>query len=278
MPIAPVDYEYIRELVRGRSGIILDPGKEYLVESRIAPLMRQEGIKSSDELVQKMRTGALALSLQCKVVEAMTTNETSFFRDIHPFDALRDSVIPELVRRRADSKSINIWCAASSSGQEPYTIAMLIRENFGHLIQQGWRFNMVATDLSGDMVRRCRTGKYSQLEINRGLPAALMVKYFKKHGMEWEIDESLRKMIDYREMNLTHEWPGITNIDVVFMRNVLIYFSLETKRQILAKVRRVMRPDGYLFLGGAETTINIDEAYDRVQIVKTGIYQARRAA
>lgn len=278
MPIATHEYEFIRELVRTRAGIVLEAGKEYLVESRIAPLIRREGLKDTDDLLNKMRSGPLAMSMTQKVIEAMTTNETSFFRDIHPFEALRDSVIPELVKRRQDSRTINIWCAAASSGQEPYTIAMVIRENFSHLLAAGWKINVVATDISAEMIARCKAGKFSQLEINRGLPALLMIKYFKKNGMDWMVDDSLKKLIDFRETNLTTDWHGLGGLDVVFMRNVLIYFSLETKRQILGKVRKVMRPDGYLFLGGAETTINIDDAYDRVQIVKSGIYQVRRAA
>jgi chemotaxis protein methyltransferase CheR len=280
MPIATHEYEYIRELVRQRSGIVLEAGKEYLVDSRLTPLARREGYANAEELLGNMRTGPKALSLQYKVIEAMTTNETSFFRDIHPFESLRDTVIPELLKARSASRTLNIWCAASSSGQEPYTIAMVLKEHFGHLFGTGggWKLRFVATDLSGEMVRRSREGKYTQLEINRGLPAALMVKYFKRHGMEWQIDESLRKMIEFRELNLCEDWPTISEMDVVFMRNVLIYFSLETKRQILGKVRRSMRPDGYLFLGGAETTINIDDAYDRVQLVKGGVYQVRRAA
>ncbi len=278
MPIAPHEYEYIRELVRVRAGITLESGKEYLVETRLTPLARHEGLKGIDDLISKMRSGPLALSLIRKVIEAMTTNETSFFRDMHPFDALRDKVIPDLLAKRAVSKTISIWCAAASSGQEPYTTLMLLRENFPQLFTGGWRFNFVATDLSSEMIRRCKEGKFSQLEVNRGLPAALMVKYFKKNGMEWQIDEQLRKACEFREMNLCEDWHGLGNIDIVFMRNVLIYFSVETKRQILGKVRKIMKPDGYLFLGGAETTINIDDAYDRVQIQRSGIYQVRSAA
>lgn len=275
MPIATHEYDFIRDLVKTRAGIVLEAGKEYLVESRLTPLMRREGYPAIDKMLTAMKSGPTALALTQKVVEAMTTNETSFFRDTHPFEALRDSVIPEIVKRRAATRTVNLWCAAASSGQEPYTIAMVIREHFAHLLNSGWKFNMLATDISTEMIARCRAGKYSQLEINRGLPAALLVKYFHKHGMEWEIDESLRKMIDFRETNLCGDWPGISNLDIVFMRNVLIYFSLDTKRQILGKVRRALRPDGYLFLGGAETTINIDDCYDRVQIVKSGIYQVR---
>lgn len=278
MPIAIHEYEYIRELCRTRAGIILDAGKEYLVESRLGPLIRKLNVKSTEELIQKMRYGPTAIPYTQAVIEAMTTNETSFFRDQHPFDALKETIIPELLKRRIDSKTINIWCAAASSGQEPYTIAMVIRENFGHLLATGWKINIVATDINAEMIARCKAGRFTQLEINRGLPAALMVKYFKKHGMEWEIDDSLKKMIDFRECNLCTDWTNLNHLDVVFMRNVLIYFSLETKRQILARVRRSMRADGYLFMGGAETTLNIDDAYDRVQIVKSGIYQIRQAA
>lgn len=281
MPIAPHEYEFIRDLVRSKSGITLEAGKEYLVETRLLPLSRSEGCASIDELLTRMKSGPQALALTRKVIEAMTTNETSFFRDIHPFEALRDTVIPDLIKRRQATKTLSIWCGAASSGQEPYTVAMVLKEHFPQLFVEGWRISFVATDLSSEMIRRCREGRFSQLEINRGLPATLMVKYFKKHGMEWQIDESLRRMIDFREMNLCDDWPSLAapgTLDLVFMRNVLIYFSLETKRQILGKVRRLLRPDGYLFLGGAETTLNIDDNYDRLQIQKTGIYRVARAA
>lgn len=281
MPIAPHEYEFIRELVRSKSGITLEAGKEYLVETRLLPLSRSEGCASVEELLTRMKSGPQATALTRKVIEAMTTNETSFFRDIHPFEALRDTVLPDLIKRRQATKALSIWCGASSSGQEPYTVAMVLKEHFPQLFIEGWRISFVATDLSSEMIRRCREGRFSQLEINRGLPAALMVKYFKKHGMEWQIDESLRRMIDFRVMNLCDEWPFLAapgTLDLVFMRNVLIYFSLETKRQILGKVRRLLRPDGYLFLGGAETTLNIDDNYDRLQIQKTGIYRLAKAA
>jgi len=281
MPIAPHEYEYIRDLVRAKSGITLEAGKEYLVETRLLPLARSEGCSGIDELLSRMKSGPQALSLTRKVIEAMTTNETSFFRDIHPFEALRDKVLPELVARRQATKTLSIWCGAASSGQEPYTVALVLKEHFPQLFTGGWKISFVATDLSSEMIRRCREGRYSQLEINRGLPAPLMVKYFKKHGMEWQIDESLRRLIEFREMNLCDEWPLLgppQSLDLVFLRNVLIYFSLETKRQILGKVRRLLRPDGYLFLGGAETTLNVDDNYDRLQIQKTGIYKVVRAA
>lgn len=281
MPIAPADYEFIRELVRSRSGITLEAGKEYLVETRLLPISRNEGLASISELVARLRAGPSAAPLLRKVIEAMTTNETSFFRDIHPFEALRDHILPELLQARSATKTLSIWCAAASSGQEPYTIAIVLREHFPQLFNTGWRLQFIATDINAEMIRRCREGRYSQLEVNRGLPANLLVKYFRKHGMEWQVDESIRRMIDFRELNLCDEWatlgaPG--SLDLVFMRNVLIYFSLETKRQILGKVRRLLKPDGYLFLGGAETTINVDDSYQRIQIAKTGIYRPVAAA
>lgn len=280
MSIAPHEYEFVRELVRSRSGIVLEAGKEYLIDSRLSILAKSEGIADLKQLVERMRTGSSALTLQRRVIEAMTTNETSFFRDIHPFEALRQTVIPELLTRRSAQRTLNIWCAAASSGQEPYTVAMLLRESFPQLFAQPqpWKVKFVATDISSEMIRRCREGIFSQLEINRGLPSNLMVKYFKKNGMVWQIDESLRNMIEFRELNLCDDHTEFRDLDIVFMRNVLIYFSLETKRQILARVRKQMRPDGYLLLGGAETTLNIDENYDRLQIQRSGIYRIKSAA
>jgi len=179
--------------------------------------------------------------------------------------------LPELIKRRAKLRQLNIWCAAASSGQEPYTILMLLRENFPELFT--WKLNFIATDISQEMLERCREGCYSQLEVNRGMPAPLLVKYFQKVGNEWQIKEELRRMIELRQMNLAQAWPILQAMDIIFMRNVLIYFDIETKKAILARVRKTLKPDGYLFLGGAETTLNLDDSFKRVQSDKTAYYQ-----
>jgi chemotaxis protein methyltransferase CheR len=203
----------------------------------------------------------------------MTTNETSFFRDAAPFDVLRKNVIPDLLAKRAARKSLNIWCAASSSGQEPYTIAMTLFESIPNI--KDWKINFIASDLSKNMLERSRAGKYSQLEVNRGLPVQMLVKYFKKDGLEWQIDSRLRELIDFREVNLLNTWPLFQPLDIVFIRNVLIYFDAPTKKEIFRKIRGVMAPDGYLFLGGAETTMNLDDSFARLPMDRSGCYQLK---
>ena len=189
MSITASEYDYIRKLIQKSAGIVLEDGKEYLVEARFTPIVREQKLESISALVRKLQANGLD-PLHKKVVEAMTTNETSFFRDQHPFDALKKMVIPDLIAKRAASKTLNIWCAASSSGQEPYTIAMTLFDSIPAI--RDWKIQFVATDLSKAMVERCKTGRYSQLEVNRGLPAPLLVKYFRKDGLEWEVDAKLR--------------------------------------------------------------------------------------
>jgi chemotaxis protein methyltransferase CheR len=275
MSVAPAEFQFISALVHKRSGIVLEAGKEYLVEARLGALVRQEKLDSMGALVALLRAEPASALVQ-RVVEAMTTNETSFFRDAHPFEALRRVVVPAAMEARKAEKALSIWCAASSTGQEPYTIAMTLKEHFPALA--GWKVTFIATDISAEMIRRSREGKYGQIEVNRGLPAALMVKYFKKQGLEWQIDASLRSMIDFREMNLTTAWTPMPPMDIVFMRNVLIYFDQATKKDIFGRIRRLMRPDGYLFLGCAETTMSLDDAFERVQVERSGCYRLRQAA
>lgn len=270
MPISASEFNFIRELVRQRSAIVIEPGKEYLVESRLAVVARAEGFASLEQFLGELRSQP-ANGLHERAVEAMTTNETSFFRDIQPFDALRQSVLPELIQRRAAERQLVIWSAACSTGQEPYSIAMLIREGFPALAS--WSVKILATDLSREVLARGREGRFTQLEMNRGLPAQYLVKYFTKCGSEWKIQDGIRKMVDFREMNLAERWPPMTAPDVVFIRNVLIYFDVASKREILAKVRKVMRSDGYLFLGGAETTVNLDDSFERVSLGKATCYR-----
>ena len=275
MPLSTSDFTFVSNLVYREAGIVLEPSKDYLVDARLTGLIRQLEIDSIETLVLKLRSpGAEALSRQ--VVEAMTTNETSFFRDIKPFETLKKVVLPDLISRRSSQRSLSIWCAASSSGQEPYSIAMTLCEAFPELIN--WRLSFVATDLSSQMINRCRAGKFSQIEINRGLPAPLLVKYFKQSGAEWEIDHRLRKMIEFRELNLLLPWHNLHGLDIVFIRNVLIYFDAATKKQILGRIRRLMSPDGYLFLGGAETTLNLDDQFERMAADKSGCYRIKNCS
>lgn len=272
MSLAATDFDYISTMVRDRSAIVLERGKEYLIEARLLPLARQRGAGTVAGLVHELRQAPLG-PLRDLVVEAMTTNETSFFRDAHPFTALSDHLLPDLVRARSGERSLNIWCAACSSGQEPYSIAILVHDIVG--ADPAWRVRILATDLSPAMLARTKAGSYSQFEVNRGLPANLLVRHFRRQGLEWQVEEPLRQMIETRLVNLDAELPSMPSMDIIFLRNVLIYFDVATKRRILARIRRVMRPDGYLVLGGAETTLNLDDSFERVQIGRAPMYRLR---
>lgn len=273
MGVNPADFEFLRGFVREHSAIQLEPGKEYLADCRLTPVAQSMGLKEIGELVTLLRNRPDE-PLRQRVIEAMTTNETSFFRDIHPFETLRTVVIPQLIAARAAERNLTIWCAASSSGQEPHTIAMLLREHFPQL--SSWKVRIVATDVSREMLRRTNNGIYTQLEVNRGLPARLLVRFFDKHGADWQIKKELRDMIEPRELNLARPWAGLPLFDVVFIRNVLIYFDQATKVNILSRVCERMRPDGYLFMGGAETTMGMDLKLKRESLGPSWCY--RKAA
>lgn len=268
--ITSVEFDYIRKVLREHSAIVLDDGKEYLAEARLGPLVRQEGLQTLSELVahlQKLPFGRL----HTQVVEALATNETSFFRDATPFESLKKVVIPRLMESRNGSRTINIWSAACSTGQEPYSVAMLLRENF--LALDSWKVEILATDLSNDVLDRAKEGRYSQLEINRGLPAPMLVKYFVKDGTGWRIKDEIRSMVEFRQLNLVENWPTVQRMDIVLLRNVLIYFDLETRKLVYKRLRQVIGPDGYLLLGGGETPSNLDEGFQRVQYEKCDFYQ-----
>jgi chemotaxis protein methyltransferase CheR len=270
MSISSGDFEYIRALVRERAAIVLQPDKQYLVEARLQALASREGYASVADLVARLRT-APAEELSRKVTEAMTTNETMFFRDGHPFETLRRIIIPELIKLRAERRTLDIWCGAASTGQEPYSLIMLLREHFPLLAQ--WTVRVVATDISAEVLARARSGIYNQLEVNRGLPPALLQKYFRRQGSGWQINADVRRAVEFREMNLCRPWPAMPEMDLIFLRNVLIYFDVDTKKAILGRVRRQLSEDGYLFVGSSETTINLDDAFFPVMYDRTVCYR-----
>ena len=273
MAINPADFDFISKIVREQCAIVLEKGKEYLVDSRLMPLVHQEKLESIENLVRKIKSEPRG-SLKDAVIEAMTTNETSFFRDIHPFETLKKEILPELLEKRKAKKELNIWCGASSSGQEPYSLVMLLKNDFPQL--NSWKVSFSASDISNQMLNRCKSGIYSQLEINRGLPAPLMVKYFERIGTEWQVKEDLRKMIQFRIINLSEAWPMMPPVDLLMMRNLLIYFDVEMKKNILGRIRKLLRPDGYLFLGAAETTLNLDENFERMPFKQSGCYRLKQ--
>jgi chemotaxis protein methyltransferase CheR len=270
MPIAKEDFDYIRAYVRSQAAIVLEPGKEYLVECRLAPLARSNGMASIADLVSTLRRKP-ENGLHRQVIEAMTTNETSFFRDVTPFEAMRTHVVPDLMKRRATTRKLRIWCAASSTGQEPYSLAMLLLEHFPAL--GTWDVRIHATDIARDILDKARAGRYSQLEVNRGLPAPMLARYFERAGTEWQIKDVVKKMVSFSEVNLVRPWVGVGIADIVFIRNVLIYFDVPTKREILGRIRSVLTPDGYLFLGSVETTLEIDASYQRMPIGRATCYR-----
>lgn len=266
------DFSYIRKLVYDNSAIVLEAGKEYLVDSRLNPLARARGFSSLSEFVKVLQQSPYG-PLHYDVIEAMTTNETSFFRDVHPFDAMKAEVLPEMQKKLAARKRLKIWSAACSSGQEPYSLAMLAHEYFA--AQPGWSVNITASDISEEMLNYSRRGHYTQLEINRGLPVTMMVKYFENHGPVWKARDNIKSMLDFRKMNLSEPWPMLAKMDIIFLRNVLIYFDQETKKSILQRIRRQLNPHGYLFLGSAETTFNLDDSFERKIIGRAVCYQLR---
>ncbi|WP_257167154.1 protein-glutamate O-methyltransferase CheR [Bradyrhizobium sp. SRS-191] len=266
--MTPLDYEFLRKLLKDRSGLDLSADKQYLVESRLLPLARRANLPGIPELVQKMKSGGDQLTTQ--VVEAMTTNETFFFRDKIPFDHLREGILPALIQARASRRSLRIWSAACSTGQEPYSIAMCLRE-YGAALA-GWRIEIVATDLSQEVLEKSKAGLYSQFEVQRGLPIQLLVKYFTQLGELWQLSADIRGMVQHRQLNLLHDFSHLGKFDVIFCRNVLIYFDQDTKAQIFERMAKVMEPDGTLLLGAAESVVGITDAF-RPNQERRGLYQ-----
>lgn len=263
---------FVCSLVRERAAIELEASKSYLIEARLAPLAKQHGFPSPTDFINDVRAKRRP-DLVSRMVEAMTTNETTFFRDLHPFEALRTAVFPDLATRNAAQRSLSIWSAACSTGQELYSISMLLREHFPALLS--WSLKLVGTDLSDDVLERARAARYSQIEVNRGLPAALLMKYFHRDDMHWKLSPEVTAAATFSKLNLIEAWPAMPEFDVVMLRNVLIYFSPETKKTILRKIRQVMAPHGVLFLGAAETTMGLDASFEREQAGQCVYYRVK---
>jgi chemotaxis protein methyltransferase CheR len=255
--VTPLDYEFLRKLLKERSGLDLSADKQYLVESRLVPLARKAGLPGISELVQKIRSGTDPLTAD--VVEAMTTNETFFFRDKIPFDHLREAVLPELMKARASRRSLRIWCAASSSGQEPYSIAMCLKELGAALT--GWRVEILATDLSQAVLEKSRAGIFSQFEVQRGLPIQMLVKHFTQVGELWQLNADIRAMVQHRQLNLLQDFSHLGSFDLIFCRNVMIYFDQDTKTGIFDRLAKTLEADGVLALGAAESVVGISDAF-----------------
>lgn len=252
------NFQFLCAAVYEESGIVLDESKRYLLEARLSPVARDEGLDTIDSLCNLMRAVG-GKQVRDRVVEAMTTNETLFFRDVKPFDALKQVLFPEITAQSRADQTVRIWCAASSSGQEPYSIAMLWNE----MKIPGWDLKIQATDLSDQMLERGRAGRYLQLEVNRGLPAMYLVSYFEREEAEWVIKPEIKKMIRWDKFNLKQSMTRFGPFDLVFCRNVLIYFDQQTKSTILQGLRNRLRPGGYLFLGASESTLGLDDKFER---------------
>jgi chemotaxis protein methyltransferase CheR len=273
MTLSSTNFSFVSRLVRQEASIILEPGKEYLVEGRLLTLARKAGTQSVDEYLVQVQSRLDPVANHA-IVDALTTNETSWFRDREPFQALTDTVLPTLVGARAAHRGLRIWSAACSSGQEPYSIAMLMED----ALPSGWRYEVMASDISSEMIKRAEKGEFSQVEMNRGLPAQMLVRHFERHGTAWRIAPSLRRSVTFRRLNLSSPLPSHQPFDVIFLRNVLIYFDVSTKRSVLRNVSQLLRPDGWLFLGAAETTIGVDDRFERVAAGKASAYRLRTPA
>jgi chemotaxis protein methyltransferase CheR len=267
--MTPSDYEYLRKLLKARSGLVLSAEKHYLVESRLLPVARKAGLSNLTGLVARLRAPD-AERLTVEVVEAMTTNESLFFRDKVPFDHFRDTIMPALLAARAASRRIRIWCAAAATGQEPYTLAMCLKEMGKEL--RGWRIEIVATDLSTEVLARAKSGIYSQFEVQRGLSVMMLIKYFSQVGEAWQIAPEIRGMVKFAPLNLLNDFSHLGKFDLVFCRNVLIYFDQATKIDVLERIADVTERDGYLVLGGAEAVMGLTKRF-RPVADKRGLYR-----
>mgnify|MGYP001213543020 CR=1 FL=1 len=266
--MTPLDYDFLRQCLKARSGLVLSADKQYLVESRLLPVARKAGLANLAELVTALKLAHDA-ALMTAVVEAMTTNESFFFRDKTPFEHFRSTIMPALLAARRATRSIRIWCAATATGQEPYSLAMCLKEIEAKTA--GWRIEVLATDLSGEVLEKARSGLYTQFEVQRGLPIQLLIKHFSQSGELWQIAPAIRAMVRYRQLNLLADFTQLGAFDLIFCRNVLIYFDQETKTDVLNRMARVIAGDGYIVLGAAETVVGLTDRFKMVPD-KRGLY------
>jgi len=262
--MTPADFDFVSQMLKRRSGLILPPDKMYLLESRMGPIARKHGLVGLDAIAAKLKAGDEPLARD--VTEAMTTNESFFFRDKTPFDHFEKLMLPELLKARANTKRLRIWCAAASTGQEPYSLAMILKEKAALL--KDWKIDIVGTDLSNEVLTRAKEGVYSQFEVQRGLPVQMLVKYFTKDKEQWRVKDDVRSMVQYQPLNLLDAFIGLGSFDIIFCRNVLIYFDEAMKRNILERMALLLPADGYLLLGAAETVVGITTAFSPIEAAR----------
>lgn len=272
--MSPHDFDFLAQMLKERSGLDLSRDKVYLLESRLGPLAKKEQLASIDQLVLALRRPG-SEPLRAAATEAMTINESLFFRDKTPFQHFEQVMVPHLLKARAGKRSIRIWCAAASTGQEPYSLAIQTKEMSDKL--GSWQVDIMATDICGEVLEKAKAGLYSQFEVQRGLPIQMLVKYFKQINTMWQIDAGLRALINFREFNLLDSYRALGQLDIVFCRNVLIYFDQPTKRDVLGRIAAQLAPDGFLLLGAAETVLGTSDEFVPVP-GKRGLYMRKGAA
>ncbi|MCK5446119.1 MAG: protein-glutamate O-methyltransferase CheR [Rhodospirillaceae bacterium] len=267
--MGPRDFEFLKDFLQGRSGLVITPDKKYLIDTRLLPVVHSHGLKTIPDVIEILRCGENEI-LAVDVTEAMTTNESLFFRDDSPFDLFRQQILPMLLERRKDKRKFRIWCAACSSGQEPYSLAMILHQEQNRLA--GWKAEIVATDISHDILERARKAIFTQFEVQRGLPVEMLLKHFVQDGDYWQLSDQIRNMVRFEYLNLLESIKSVGKFDVIFCRNVLVYFDLDTKRSVLEGLRSALVNDGALFLGGSESTMGICEDFIPVPDVR-GVYR-----
>ncbi len=265
--MTPQDYDYLCKLLKERSGLMLAADKQYLVESRLLPVARKAGCDTLEALIARLK-GPGSEPLKVEVTEAMTINESFFFRDKIPYDRFRDTIIPDMAQKRAAQKRLRVWSAACSTGQEPYSLAMML-DGFSTL--SGWQFDIIATDISNDVLDKARSGCYSQFEVQRGLPISMLMQHFEQVGDQWRLSAKIRRMVSFRQLNLLSDFSSLGQFDAIFCRNVLIYFDQPTKVDVLTRVRQRLAPDGYFVLGAAETVVGVSDLFSPIPD-KRGLY------
>ena len=279
MPISPDNFHFIQGIAREGAALAVEPGREYLLEARLTPIAREAGFTALDAFVNQLRADHAArrdTTFHEQIVDALTSKETSFFRDFHPFECLHQHVLPQLIEQRAATRKLRIWSAAASSGQEAYSIALLLLEHFPQL--HGWDVRILGTDISNSALEQARQGIYSQVEVNRGLPVPYLFKYFARDDYKWHIQDEVKGRVEFRQLNLARPWPILPMFDVAFVCNVLTDFDAELKTTILKRVRRCLQPRGFLFLGAAETTLSTDPDWSPERLGNVTVYKPRQSA